>query len=69
MLHWVDRICRDFGLSINELARKAGISPGTLGNAKRRNTPIRRLGYETVERLADALGVFKETLIVMYDDN
>lgn len=68
-MHWVDQMCEDFGMSINEIARRAGLSTGLLSNAKRRNTPIRRLGYETVEKLANALGVLKETLIVMYDNN
>ncbi len=67
LMHWVDQICKDNGWSINELSRKSGVPVGTLGNAKARKTPIDRLGYSTIIKLAKVCNLFPESLITLYD--
>lgn len=67
-MHWVDEICRDYGLSLNELARKAGISPGTLGNAKARGTKLRNMSYHIILSLSRAIRLEPEVLVFKYDD-
>ncbi len=67
-MHWVDKMCIDFNTSINEIARGTGLSTGIFSGAKRRNTPIRKMGYDTIDRIAAFLKVYKETLITMYDE-
>lgn len=66
-MHWVDEICRDYGWSINQLARKAGLSPGTLGSAKTRNTKLKNMSWKVIMRLAKATGIEPEALVFMYD--
>ena len=66
-MHWVDQICSDFGWSINELARRAGISPGTLGNAKRRKTQLNNMNYNIIMKLSRATGIEPEVLVFKYD--
>lgn len=66
-MHWVDRICSDYNISINELARITKTSTGTYSNAKKRGTKLKNMSYSVLSRLAHALNIYIETLIVMYD--
>lgn len=66
-MHWVDQICNDYGLSINELARRAKISPGTLGSAKSRGTKLSNMSYKVIVALAMAIKLEPEVLVFKYD--
>lgn len=67
-MHWVDQICAEFNISINELARISSISPGALGNAKKRNTPLNKTNYGNVIKIANALKLTPEDLVSKYDN-
>ncbi len=65
-MHWVDKICSDYGISINELARRAGISPGALGNCKARGTNLEDVKYSTVVKIASVCRTTADKLLRRY---
>lgn len=56
----VARLCREQGLSVSALCRRAGVSPGILSDLKtgRKKT----ISVETAGKLAEALGVSADVL-------
>lgn len=66
-MHWVDKICKDYRISLNELARLSGLSTGTLGNCKARGTQLKDIKWRNVEKLSNALGLDKENFVNRYN--
>jgi DNA-binding Xre family transcriptional regulator len=66
--HWVDKLCVDHGMSINEISRRTGLSTGFFSNCKRRGTPIDGVVARNLLKLSEALGVEMSDMLDRYSE-